>query len=98
LEKQIKNEGVFKMAATLNHVTTGEVKTVPTGFSWTTLFFGFFVPLFRGDILWAAIMLIVGIVTAGISVIIFPFFYNKVYIDSLLKKGYSYKTKTHYSL
>lgn len=86
------------MAATLKHVTTGEVKTVPTGFSWTTLLFGFFVPLFRGDILWATIMLGVGILTAGFSVLVFPFFYNKVYMDTLTKQGYTFATQKHYDL
>ena len=33
------------------------------GFSWTTFFFGLFVPLFRGDWLLAIIMFVVGCVT-----------------------------------
>jgi hypothetical protein len=86
------------MAATLKN-NNGHVVTTPTGFSWTTLLFGFFVPLFRGDILWALIMVGAALLTAGISLIVFPFFYNKVYIDSLLKKGYRYaENKTHYNL
>ncbi|NCB20038.1 MAG: DUF2628 domain-containing protein, partial [Bacteroidia bacterium] len=28
----------------------GLEKDCPVGFSWTTLFFGFLVPLFRGDL------------------------------------------------
>jgi hypothetical protein len=65
-----------------------EVKAAPVGYSWTTLFFGFFPALFRQDWLWAVILFITGLVSSGIIPIIFSFFYNKVYINSLLKKGY----------
>ena len=58
------------------------------GFSWTTFFFGFFVPLFRGDWLWAIIMFVVGCVTCGVSNIILAFFYNKVYTSKLLENGW----------
>ncbi|MDQ0195855.1 DUF2628 domain-containing protein [Paenibacillus wynnii] len=74
----------------------GVIKEVKVGFSWTTFFFGFFPALFRGDLKWAAIMLItaiaVGIFTAGIGAwipgIIFSFVYNKVFIKEMLEKGY----------
>lgn len=62
---------------------------VSTGFSWTTLLFGCFVPLFRGDIKWFWIMLILALLTYGISNLIFPFFYNSVYLQSLLTQGYT---------
>lgn len=58
------------------------------GFSWTTFFFGFFVPLFRGDVLWAIVMLIAALLTAGISGIVFAFIYNKRYTEKLLKDGF----------
>lgn len=59
------------------------------GFSWTTFFFGFFVPLFRGDWKWFFIMLVAGILTAGLSNIVFCFIYNKIYTRDLLEsKGY----------
>ena len=71
-------------------------KEVKVGFSWTTFFFGLFVPLIRGDLKWAAIMFaieaIVGAFTlgfgAGIIGIVFAFIYNKIYIKELLEKGY----------
>ncbi|RPK26257.1 DUF2628 domain-containing protein [Paenibacillus xylanexedens] len=76
--------------------SAGVTKNVKVGFSWTTLFFGFFPALFRGDLKWAAIMFLisvaVGIFTVGfgawISGIVFSFVYNKIYIKELLEKGY----------
>lgn len=66
------------------------------GFSWTTFFFRFIVPLVRGDIKWVLIMvaisIAVGVPTMGIgafiSDIVFLFVYNKIYIKELLVKGY----------
>ena len=72
---------------------TGLLKNCTLGFSWTTLFFGFFVPLFRGDIIFASIMLISTLIIPFLW-IIFPFIYNKYYIKSLLEKGYYPADKT----
>lgn len=66
----------------------GVLTECKVGFSWTNLFFGFLTPLFRADIKWAIIQFIAAIISYSISLWIFPFFYNKVYIKSLLKKGY----------
>lgn len=74
----------------------GTVKQCKVGFSWTTLFFGFFVPLFRGDFKWTLIILalnfLVGMFSFGIGAFIvnicFCFFYNRLYINDLLNKGY----------
>ena len=66
----------------------GVTKEVKKGFCWTMLFFGIFVPLARGDWKWFLISLLAGIVTVGISWLIFPFFYNKIYLNELLEKGY----------
>lgn len=71
---------------------TGEQKHVKKGFSWTMLFFGVFVPLLRGDWKWFLITAIAAVLTYGVSWVVFPFFYNKLYINDLLKKGYSYPT------
>lgn len=69
--------------------TTGLVKTCKVGFSWTTLFFGFFVPLIRGDWKHFFIMLIVCFLTCWVACIPFAFIYNKWYIKSLLENGWS---------
>ena len=63
------------------------------GFSFTTLFFGWFVPLFRSDIKWFAIMLIASIVSLGLSWFVFPFIYNKLYLNLLLEEGYKPASK-----
>ena len=39
----------------LKNPQTNVVKECATGYSWTTFFFGMFVPLIRGDLKWAAI-------------------------------------------
>ncbi|KWT98179.1 conserved hypothetical membrane protein [Variovorax sp. WDL1] len=67
------------------------------GFSWTTLFFGFFPALFRGDFLTFiggfVIAVIIGLMTFGIGAlaigIIWAFMYNKYYTRRLLERGYS---------
>lgn len=66
----------------------GVRKEVKKGFSWTMLFFGIFVPMVRGDWKWFIITLIAAMVTAGLSWLIFPFFYNRLYLDDLLNGGY----------
>ena len=75
---------------------TKNVKKTKVGFSWTTFFFGFFPAVFREDWKWAAIMFVVEMfVTAPtlgygffIPGLIFAFFYNRLYINDLLQKGY----------
>ncbi|MGL4973360.1 MAG: HrgC protein [Culicoidibacterales bacterium] len=70
---------------------TGHMIQVKQGFSWTTLFFGLFVPLLRGDLKWAIIMLALGAITFGLSWLVMPFIYNQKYIDDKLAKGYVFK-------
>ena len=64
----------------------GQVKVVKEGFSWTMLFFGIFVPLYRGDWKWFLIILIANLFTYGLASVAFAFIYNKIYIDDLLEK------------
>ncbi len=90
---------------------TQEQKEVPVGFSWTYFFFGFMVPLLRGDWKWAIISfipwaiffasgflqniplllsIVIGILDFGylLAWIIFAFFYNKLYVKSLIEEGF----------
>lgn len=66
----------------------GQTKECKIGFSWTNLFFGWLTPLFRGDYKNFAIQLVVQLFTFSISVLVFPFFYNKQYINGLLEKNF----------
>ena len=70
------------------HPKIGDIKEAPVGFSWTTWFFWFIPALTRGDFIWAAIMFVVVLGTGGLAGFVFPFIYNSIYLNSLIKKGY----------
>lgn len=72
----------------LKHSLNGLTLEVKTGFSWTSFFFGAFVPLFRGMYGYAGIMFLAAICTFGLSALYFPFVINKAQVKSLLEKGY----------
>ena len=72
----------------LIHPQTGLMKSGFYGFSWTFLFFGWFVPLFRGELLIALLHFTITVITIGLWQIIFAFLYNKQYTTRLLEKGY----------
>ena len=91
------------MKALLKNTQSGVLKHAPLGFSWTTLFFGGFTALFRGDLKWAVIMWIVGgvafslaVVTSGflfflplVSSLVFAATYNKMYVQDLIAQGFA---------
>ena len=77
------------MAQMIGLEKNGIQKKSFVGFSWTTFFFGFFVPLIRGDIKWFLIMLILSFLSFGLAQFILCFLYNKFYTVNLLEKGYS---------
>ena len=77
--------------ATINFEKNSLTKEAPVGFSWTTLFFGFFPALIRGDMKWAVIIFAATFVTFGLAVIVFAFIYNRLYIQSLVEKGFRVK-------
>lgn len=71
----------------VNPITKG-TETRKVGFSWTVFFFGFFVPLFRGDWKWLLIMALAGICTFGFSGLVFCFIYNGINIKEMISKGF----------
>ena len=74
----------------MKHPDTGLVKKGFVGFSWTTLFFGGFPALFRGDFLMGVVFIVLGCFTLGISSVIIAFFYNKQYTTKLVESGYQF--------
>ena len=75
------------MKARLKH-ESGIIKEIKVGYSWTTFFFGFWVPVIRGQWSDFAIMFISTVPTAGILPFIWTFKINKRYCQQLLEKGY----------
>lgn len=81
--------------------TSGERKDLKVGFSWTYLFFSFFVSLFRKDWKWLGISLLVAILTNAVDMIylnwiyslVMAFFYNKIYAKELVGKGFKGATE-----
>ena len=73
---------------TLKNPSTGLMKQGFYGYSWTYLFFGFFVPLFRGELGVAALHLLFTFFTGGLWQLIVSFLYNNQYMTRMLEKGY----------
>lgn len=80
---------------TLSHPILNRTKNVPTGISLTAIFFGCFVPLFRGDFKWGAISF--GVCIAGFFLFFIPTIvmwvwliarYNDAYLLDLIAQGW----------
>lgn len=75
-------------AVTIKHPPSGLVKKGYYGYSWTYLFFGWFVPLFRGELTTALLHMIFSVVTVGLWQIIVSFIYNRQYMTRMLLAGW----------
>ena len=73
----------------LIHSSSGIKKSSFVGYSWTYFFFGFFVPIFRGEIGIGVLHLVLSFVTFGIFQLIMPFLYNKQYSTRLIVNGWT---------
>lgn len=83
------------MMVNMRNPQTDQIKQVKVGFSWTMFFFGFWVPLIRGDWKWLVVMLLLDIIgiwsygtVSSIANIVMAFLYNKLYIEDLIKQGW----------
>ena len=74
----------------VKHQQSGIEKHCCIGYSWTYFFFGFFVPIFRGEILIGVLHLIFSIVTFGLFQLIMPFLYNKQHAIRMLIDGWNF--------
>ncbi len=83
---------------TMENPRTGQIKEASIGFSWTTLLFGIFVPLIRGNGKWAIIMFLLALVTVGLSWLVFPFIYNRLYLKDLIGNGFKARSAAHGSI
>ena len=77
------------MNVRLKNKYNGDIRMVKKGFSWTTLFWGILVPLSRGDLKWFTYMTVLAFLTSGLSLLVFAFIYNSLYIYELEQNGYS---------
>jgi hypothetical protein len=80
---------VFKQKPVLlKHKDSGIRKTARLGWSWTYYYFGFLVPIFRGEITIAVLHLVITIFTLGLFQIVWSFLYNKQHMTRLMTSGW----------
>lgn len=74
-------------AVIIKNKISGMTKKGYVGYSWTFLFFGWFVPLFRGELVIALLHFVISCCTGFlIWQIIFSFLYNKQYMARMLNE------------
>ena len=69
------------------HLNSGLAKNGYVGYSWTYLVFGWFVPMFRGELGIGVLHFAFTLISAGLSQLIFPFIYNRQYMTRMLTSG-----------
>jgi hypothetical protein len=74
------------------HSVSGITKSGYVGFSWTYLVFGWFVPVIRGELGVGVLHLVITFVSFGLSQLIFPFLYNRQYMNRMLTAGWALDT------
>ena len=72
----------------IRHSPSGLTRKGYVGFSWTYLFFGWLVLLFRGELSVAALHLLFTLVTGGLWQLVVCFLYNRQYMTRMLINGW----------
>jgi hypothetical protein len=72
----------------IKHRESGLMKYGYFGWSWTYYLFGWFVPIFRGEIGIGLLHLIISLFTFGLFQVIMSFLYNKQYMTRQLLNGW----------
>jgi hypothetical protein len=82
----------------IQHPSSGIIKNGYIGWSWTYLIFGWFVPVYRGEISIGIFHLVLTFFTFGFFQIIMSFLYNKQFMTRMLTQGWvladSYENNT----
>lgn len=82
------------LKAMMENKRNGFQRKAPLGFSWTTLFFSGIPAAMRGHWGMAFLQWFLFWVTAGLSWLVFPFIYNRIYFNSLINDGYTVDPET----
>jgi uncharacterized membrane protein YcaP (DUF421 family) len=82
----------------IQHPSSGIIKNGYIGWSWTYLIFGWFVPVYRGEISIGIFHLVLTFFTFGFFQLIMSFLYNKQFMTRMLTQGWiladSYENNT----
>jgi len=79
------------------HQRSGMTKIARLGWSWTYWYFGFLVPVFRGEILIGALHLLITIFTFGLFQLIMSFLYNRQQLVRLVEGGWALAETEEYA-
>lgn len=78
----------IRRSVIIRHEPSGLLRKGFYGYSLTYFLFGFFVPIFRGEIGIGFLHLLFNILTLGMFQIIMPYLYNKQYMTRRLTSGW----------
>lgn len=73
---------------TFEHPKTGTTRTAPIGFNWRLLQFGALLPMYQREWKLCLLVTVGGALTFSVSNVLLAFFYNKLYVRSLIAAGF----------